>query len=239
MIRLPAMLCLVTLASFLTVSLPNAGADQAPRERQVLTVSATGTERIDATVADVRLAIEERGLTDEEARERMARRSNRLLDYLREQGVDRLKTSSLRLHPIYDYTKGTREIVGFQAMSVIEFRSDAADVAHVIDEAIARGANQVQNLVFTAPEETIEEARQRALRAATRLALDRADVVLEELGLERQRIVRIRVDATDTDPPFIPFHRMESRAMAADRSPTDVEAGQPEVQASVTLEIGY
>lgn len=233
-----SLIAVLFLATSLALpSLP--GAEPSPPERQILTVSATGTERIEATVADVRLAIEERGATDQEAREKMARRSNQLLAFLREQRVDRLKTTSLRLHPIYDYTKGAREVVGFQAMSVIEFRSDAADVAHVLDEAIARGANQVQDLTFTAPEETIEEARQQALRSATRLALQRADTVLEELGQERRRIVRIHIGALDSGPPFPPAPRMEMRALAADSTGTDVEAGQPEITASVTLEIGY
>ncbi len=213
--------------------------DQQPRERQVLTVSATGTERIQATVAEVRLAIQETALTDEEARERMARRSNRLLEYLRAEGVERLETTSLRLHPNYDYTKGDREIINYQAMSVIRFRSDVARVGSIIDEAIARGANQVQDLLFTAPEVEIEAARQQALRAATQLALQRADAVLEELGLERQRIIRIHVAADEPNSPF-PMPRKEAHAMtAADRAPTDVEAGEPSVSASVTLEIAY
>lgn len=210
-----------------------------PPERQILTVSATGTEHIEATVAEVRLAVEERGLTDEEARDRMARRSNRLLEYLREEKVERLETASLRLHPIYDYTKGDREVVGFQAMSVISFRTDVEGVAQIIDESIARGANQVQELVFTAPETEIEAARQEALRTATRLALDRADSVLNQLGLERRQIVRVHVAAVDPEGP-IPLHRAEAQAFSkADRAALDVEAGEPSVSASVTLEVAY
>lgn len=218
---------------------PAGGLENNPPERQILTLSATGTERIEATVADVRLAIEERGRTDEEARERMAQSSNRLLEFLRGQRVEQLRTTSLRLHPIYDYTKGDREVVGFQAMSVIEFRTDVSDVAPIIDEALARGANQVQDLVFTAPDEILEEARQRALRVATRLALQRADAVLSELGLERRRIVRIHVDAPPPNGSFPIGPRMEMRALAADRTETDIEAGESEISASVTLVIGY
>lgn len=230
-----------SLLLFLLVAVtlaPLANAEREPPERQILTVSATGSERIEATVADIRLAIEERGQTDEEARERMAQRSNSLLSFLREQGVDRLKTTSLRLHPIYDYTKGDREVVGFQAMSVIEFRSDTADAAHLIDEAIARGANQVQDLLFTAPEDVIEEARRRALRSATRLALARADAVLDELDLERRRIVRIHIGDEDSQAPISP-RRMERAMTSADRTTTDLEAGEPEIKATVTLEVGY
>lgn len=226
------------LASGLWLS-PAAMAEGHFPERQILTVSATGTERIQATVADVRLAVEERGLTDEEARSRMARRSNRLLEYLREAGVERLETTSLRLHPIYDYTKGDREIVGYQAMSVIRFRSESATVGPVIDEAIARGANQVQDLLFTAPEAEIEAARQRALRTAVKVGMQRADTVLEELRLERKEIVRVHLDPVDPEPPFVPLRGAEARAMATERPPSDLEAGEPAVTASVTLEIAY
>lgn len=209
-------------------------------ERQVLTVSATGTERIEATVAEVRLAIEERGMTDEEARNRMAKHTNNLLAYLREENVERLETTSLRLHPIYDYTKGDREIVGFQARSVIQFRTAVDQISQIIDESISRGANQVQDLVFTAPESEIEAARQRALRTATRLALERADAVLAELGLERRQIIRINLAPLEPEPP-IPLPRMEAQVFSAkeERSPTDVEAGQPTITASVTLELAY
>lgn len=213
-------------------------ADTLP-ERRILTVSATGTERIEATVADVRLAIEERGLTDEEARERMAERSNRILGFLREQAVDRLRTTALRLHPIYDYTQGDREIVGYQAMSVIEFRGNASEVGLIIDEAIARGANQVQDLTFTAPEETIEQARRVALRTATNLALQRADAVLETLGLRRERIIRIQIEPANRNGPVYPVRAMQARAYGAESASTDLEADEPEIQATVTLEVGY
>lgn len=214
--------------------------DEHRPERQVLTVSATGTERIEATVAEVRLAIEERGMSDEEARNRMAKQTNRLLAYLREENVERLETTSLRLHPIYDYTKGDREIVGFQARSVIQFRTGVDQISQIVDESISRGANQVQDLIFTAPESEIEAARQRALRTATRLALERADAVLAELGLERGRIIRINLAPLEPDPP-IPLPRMEAQAFSAkeERAPTDVEAGQPTISASVTLEVSY
>ncbi len=228
-----------------SVSLANAQADASAMhphhtaERQVLTVSATGSERIETTVAEVRLAIEERGMSDEEARDRMARRSQRLLEFLRGEKVERLETASLRLHPIYDYTKGDRQIVGFQAMSVVSFRTGVERVAALIDEAIQRGANQVQDLVFTAPEATIEAARQEALRAATRTALARADAVLGELGLERQRIIRIHIGSHDPHPP-VPLMRAEAQSFAAsDRASTDVEAGEQVVEATVTLEISY
>jgi uncharacterized protein len=237
MIRL---LLALSLTGIPLAATSGAASDEHPDRRAVLTVSAMGTERVGATVADVRLAIEERGLTDEEARTRMARRSNQLLEYLRGADVTRLETTSLRLHPIYDYTKGDREVVGFQAMSVVRFRADAARVGHIIDESIARGANQVQDLVFTAPETEIEAARQRALRAATRIALQRADAVLDELGLERRAIVRVQVEAVEPDPPVFPQRRAEARALAtADRPPLDVGGGDPAVNASVTIEIAY
>ncbi len=208
-------------------------------EHSLLTVSATGTERIAATKADVRLAIEERGATDVEARERMGRRSSALMDFLRGENVERLETLALRLHPIYDYTQGNREVVGHQAMMVISFRADAAGVGFIVDEAIARGANQVQDLAFTAPESEIEEARLQALRTATALALKRADAVLEELGLTREKIHRIHLSATEEPPPVVPFRAMEARSTTADRRGTDLESGEPEIKATVTLEIRY
>ena len=226
------------------IALPLAGQDDAtiPAERfdrPLLTVSATGTERITATKADVRLAIEERGATDVEARERMGRRSSALMEFLRGENVERLETLALRLHPIYDYTQGNREVVGHQAMMVISFRADATGVGFIVDEAISRGANQVQELVFTAPESEIEDARLRALRTATGLAMKRADAVLEELGLTREKIHRIHLTTTEEPPPVVPFRAMEARTASADRRGTDLEGGEPEIEATVTLEIVY
>jgi len=209
-------------------------------DRRRLTVSAAGKERITATKADVRLAIEERGATDTEARERMAQRSGALLTFLRDEGVERLETRALRLHPIYDYTRGDREIVGYQAVAVVRFTGQANTIGYLIDEAIARGANQVQELIFTADEEEIEQARQRALQSATRLALARASAVLGELNLTPQQIHRIQLGSPEDEAPIFPPMRPDARAAAApERSATELEASEPEVRALVTLEIHY
>jgi uncharacterized protein len=210
-------------------------------ELQVLTVTATGSQRITATKADVRLAVEERGVTDEEARLRMADRAQTLLDFLRRQEVERLETATLRLHPIYDYTRGDRDVVGFQAMTVIRFRTNTADLDFVVGEAIARGANQVQDILFTAPDEEIEQARQEALRIATRLALQRAQTVLTELERAPRKIIRIRLSSQDDHPPVFPAaRRSDARTPTQDRAATpDSESGEPTVSATVTLEISY
>jgi uncharacterized protein len=235
MIRILLFVSTLAAVSATSADLPSS-ADR-PAERNIITISALGTDRVTASKADVRLAIEERGATDGEARERMARRSNTVLDFLRGENVERLETLALRLHPIYDYTRGDREVTAFQAMTVIRFRSDARSVGFIVDEAIARGANQVQELRFTAPEAEIEQARQRALQQATRIALERGEAILRELGLTRKEIVRIHASPGDEQSPSFPMPRMEMRA--ADRSPTDLEAGEPEIHATVTLEISY
>lgn len=231
---------ILLFAAGLAAIVPLSGqAETVSQDRQVLTVSAVGTERLAATKADVRLAIEERAATDHEAREAMARRTGNLLDFLREEGVERLETLALRLNPIYDYTRSEREIVGYQAMTVIRFRADASTVGFLIDEALAHGANQVQDLVFTAPEPEIEEARHRALRSATRLALTRAEAVLDELGLSRQDIIRIHLASHDDEGTVFPSRRADGRSSSGDRNAPDVEGGEPEIRVSVTLEVSY
>lgn len=229
---------LLCLPAGLWAALANPSAGQPDGERQVLTVSATGVERIPATVADIRMGIEERASTDEEARERMAARSSQLLEFLRAEGVERLETQGLRLHPIYDYTRGDREVVGYQAVTVVRFRTEAGTAGFLVDEAIGQGANQIQDLVFTAPEDQVEEARQQALRKATRVALERAEAVLGELGLEWQTILRIRIEPTDDEPPVVPMRSVDSRSGSRDRG-SEMEGEEPEVRATVTLELSY
>lgn len=208
--------------------------------RQILNVSGSGRERVRATLADVRLAVEKRGATPEEAQRRMVERANPLIDYLRGQNLQQLETVSLHVQPIHDYSRGTQEIVGYQAMTVVRFRAEADEVSVIIDQAMQRGANQLQGLSFTAPEEVIEAARQKALRQAARLAQRRARAVLDELGLEEGRIVAIDLSPVD-DQPVWPMRgaRFEAARATADHAPPEVEAGEQEILAQVSLQISY
>lgn len=236
-------LALIAATAIFSLSIPARSASgnetDFDEKSSILTVSATGKERVSASVADVRLAVEERGETHDEARGRMAERVGSLLDYLRRENVDRLETASLQLHPIHDYTAGDRPVVGYQASVVVRFRVEVPRVTEIIDRSLASGANQVQELVFTAPEDEIEEARRTAARAASSLALQRADTVLEELELQRVNIHRIDVNTQDDRPPPSPVRRMETRGATQERAAVDIEAGEHEITATVTLQVRY
>ncbi len=209
------------------------------RRDQILTVSAQGLERIPATVAVIRLAVEERGANPEEARAAMARRTGPLLEFLRGQPVNQLETSTVRIQPIHDYSRNRAEIVGYQAVTAVTFRAAAELAGALIDQSLAEGANQLQDLRFTAGEESREEARRSALRQAARLARERAAAVMEELGLEEGRVVRVQIGA-DAEGPVYPMRQLEMMRATADASPsTEVEAGDEEVTARVSLDISY
>ncbi|MEX2381072.1 MAG: hypothetical protein WD490_01705 [Opitutales bacterium] len=60
-------------------------------------------------------------------------------------------------------TRGLSFVTGGLFLFLLFFRVSADRAGSLIDQSIAEGANRVERLAFTATQEQIEEARQRAM----------------------------------------------------------------------------
>ncbi|MEM9165002.1 MAG: SIMPL domain-containing protein [Cyanobacteria bacterium P01_F01_bin.4] len=226
----------------LTVGLINTAAI-APVEAQeplsrVLTVTGQGSESISATLAQVQLGVEAQGETAEAVQQEIAQRSSAVIELLRSQNVDKLQTTGIRLNPQYNYDGDRPRIVGYTGSNTVSFQMPTDQVGTLLDDVIAAGANQINNVSFVATDDALDAARDTALQGATADAQAQANVVLDSLNLSAQEIVGIQVNNANPPTPIPYAARAQTLEIAADVS-TPVEGGEQTVNARVTLQIRY
>jgi uncharacterized protein len=120
-------------------------------------------------------------------------------------------------------------IVGYVVTNIVRVRiPDVRAAGKVVDLALKQGANEVQRLIFTL--KNPEPVQAEALKLAAGKARTRATALAGALGLKLGNVVS--VSDSDQGRP-VPFAEV-SRA-ALDSNATQLEAGNLDVQASVTV----
>lgn len=232
-----SMLLTATLLLLTIVSPSNA---QERKPLRTLTASGRGIVTIPTTISQIRLAIEVQAKTSTTAQQEAAKRSNRVVAYLKTQKVDKLQTTGINLNPIYIYPNGgTPKISGYTATNSISFQVTTDRAGTILDAAVSNGATRIDGVNFVAGAKAINAAQLQALKQATQDAERQADAVLTTLNLKRREIIGIQINSTSSPNPVpMPMVRAEKLADSS-AAPTPVIGGEQQVEAAVTLDIGY
>ncbi|MEG4343733.1 SIMPL domain-containing protein [Microcoleus sp. A003_D6] len=226
-------LCLtLTLVSFV-------GLDPAVAQEQrlrTLSVTGRGVEAIPTTQTQVRLGVEVVGKTAAEVQQEAARRSSAVVELLRSRQVEKLETAGITLSPTYSYQNEQPRLIGYTATNTVSFRINTASAGTLLDDAVNAGATRIDGVSFVAADSAIEQARKQALKKATQDAQSQADAVLSALNLKRGDILGIQVNGAIAPPPM---YRQLARLGGAADATTPVVGGEQQIEASVTLQIGY
>ncbi|MEM1310620.1 MAG: SIMPL domain-containing protein [Cyanobacteria bacterium P01_H01_bin.153] len=209
----------------------------AQESTRVLTVTGTGQESIETTLAQVSVGVEIEAETAEAAQQAAARRSTAVVELLQERTVDQLQTTGIRLNPQYGSFDSQRAPTGYIATNTVSFEVPIETVGSLLDDAVAAGATRIQGVNFRASDAAIADARDTALRNAVADAQRQAQAVLGALNFTSQEILGIQVNGA-VPPIPLPEPRLAQLAEAADVS-TPVVGGEQTVTANVTLQIRY
>jgi hypothetical protein len=211
-------------------------ADRDHPEIPLLTVNGTGDARVAPDVATVRLGITRQTNSAQTAQSKVNEVAQAILAAVTRTGLDRkqIQTSQLTLHPVYAPQKPESSeppaIVAYRATNVITIRiEDLAKSGEVIDAGLKAGANELQGVTFSLKDDT--EAREKALRQASREAQSKARVISESLGLRLGAVHEVQETGVTIQQPFFANAMM---ARAADAG-TPVSPGEITVNASVTV----
>jgi uncharacterized protein YggE len=236
----PVISILLTASLVLLVGI-DPGTTQERKPARTLTASGKGIVTIPTTLSQVRLAIEVSGKTPTTAQQEAARRSTQVMNYLKTQQVDKLQTTGINLNPTYTYSNGGKpQLVGYTATNSISFRVVTERAGGILDTAVKNGATRIDGVSFVASELAISTAQLQALKQATQDAQRQADAVLATLSLKRKEVIGIQIGSASTPPPIPLAEGMIRTKLASDVAPTTpVVGGEQQVEASVTLDIGY
>lgn len=212
---------------------------QAPVERPpgTITTHAMARGRLANTVADVSIGVEAHAATVAATQAALSTGSGKLMAYLRQQGVERLRTEQLSITPQTVADKGKPErIVGYDGSVQASFRVPAERLDNVVAGALASGGNDLERTAIVPRESEMDAERARLAAEAAKTALSQAGAVAAATGRHLGAIKQIDVDPAP-DMPFPAPRMMRAQAMPAPPAPVATEAGDVEITASVTLTV--
>jgi len=164
---------------------------------------------------------------------------NKVLNALLSVGVmkNETSTSEFSISPNYNYSQGRSLLTGFTATNSIQIDSSSVNnTAKWIDTAIAAGANNVNNVVFTLSDKKLEETKNLLIKEAISNARTRADIAASILGLKVVGVKWASVNEFESPPPQPLLASQPFTATpAAARTATPIISGQEQVSTNVRV----
>ncbi|MGY6632496.1 MAG: SIMPL domain-containing protein [Alkalilacustris sp.] len=215
------------LVSGLAVAAPG------PAVAAEITVSAEGRATVAPDMATLRLGVRERAETAQAALQATSDATAALLEVLSGAGVagDDIQTSELSLQPVWRGDRDGQEITPqqFEAANTVTVQlRDLDAVGEVVSAAVAAGANRFEGLSFGVTD--MDDALDRARRAAVAEALRRGVLLAEAAGIAPPPVQRIIEDGAQAPRPMA----LRSAEMDMGASPP-IAPGELTVSARVTV----
>jgi uncharacterized protein len=195
-----------------------------------LSVSGRGEVSVAPDAATLVFAVETLADTAAEAAAENARLTASVRRALAQRGVadDAVGTAGYQLQPRYRYDRERQRLEGYIARNTIRLKTtELGQVGRLIDTAVQAGAGRVQSVQFT--RQDTSEARRLALGGA--IAAARADA--EAMAAAAGGTLGELIELSTTQPPVVPFARMEAATMRAAAPETDISPGDLTVDAHV------
>ena len=157
------------------------------KETKTISISADGKVTVSPDTAKISFSVVTDGQTAEEVQQKNTQVMNKVIDYVKSNGVDAqdIKTTNYNLYPRYDYINGKQTPAGYNLNQTLEVKiRDLAKVGQILTGAIARGANQVSGVEYTVddPDAFRAQARAQAFTKAQTKAKELTKLVGVRLG---------------------------------------------------------
>lgn len=185
--------------------------------------------------AFVSVSVESRDKNPGNAQKQTATAMDAVRKKLAQSGVkdDQIRTTAYDLQLEFDFDKGRQIPRGYVARDMIEVRlDDVTQVGAVIDAAVAAGATNIGGVRFDLKDRDALE--REALKKAVADGRARAEAAAAGAGVAVAGVLRIEEQRTFAPPPG-PVPMMMRTAAAEAAPPTQIDAGQIEIRARVTL----
>jgi uncharacterized protein len=216
---------LAAVVAFAGVGRPDSASGSSPSTRGV---TVTGTGSVDAVPnrAGLVVGVSTDATTARTALAANAEKAARVIEALRSAGVAKhdLQTADVSVSPIWN-DQGRKD--GFAAHSSVQVKvREVGRAGAILDAAVAAGATETSGPSFDRGDR--EALYRSALKAAFADARAKAATLVGEAGVSLGRVLRIEESPVASGP--VPMY-----ARAMERSPTPVEPGTEEVQATISV----
>lgn len=217
------------------------------------TISVSGMGEVFAVPdqATFSVTVREEGADVADAQEKATEKSNAIIKYLKDQGVEEenIKTISYNVNPKYEWEQaascdrgycppGRQTLVGFEVWQSLEVKvDDPKKAGDLLSGVGSKGASEVSGLSFTIEDE--DELKAEARDMAIAEAREKADQLAAQLGVSIVRVVGFYEDAGGYQPYYgkggASFD-MAVRSEAAMVAPApDLPAGENKIVSNVNV----
>ncbi len=224
---------LVTLSTdALSASMQDHDDDQPVRK---ISVTGEGTSYAVPDTATIQSGVVTQSKTAKEALQANSAAVVKMLDELKNMGIDEkdLQTSRFNVNPVYDRgPRGQEEpkVTGYRVTNQVAVKvRDISQLGTLLDKVVDAGGNQISGIQFELDDENavINQARVNAVKDARA----RADLYAAAAGVKVGNVISISEVSFNQPQPMYRLGVMESRAGSV-----PVEAGQQAFTASVRVE---
>lgn len=218
---------LLVAAAIAGVAQPRLGRSATPSTGTEITVTGNGT--VDATPdqASFDFGVTTQGSTAAEALSRNDSEAGRIIDALKNAGIDdsKIQTTQVSLWP--QTSSNGNAIVGYQASNSVHVTAALGKAGALVDAAVGAGANNVDGPNLDTADKSALYGD--ALKNALADAKGKAQAIADGAGLTLGNLVKVS-EGGNPSPP-VPMFATASRGEAD----PPIEAGTQQIQASVTV----
>jgi uncharacterized protein YggE len=173
------------------------------RMERTITVSGTGTVKVEPNIAHISTGVVAEGATAKEAIARNTAAMSKLVDGLKKSGIAAgdIQTTTFNVGPRYTQPKDGKPpaINGYQVTNQVRLTiRNVAKLGDLLDEAITLGANQVNHIAFDV--ENAEALKDEARKQAVVNARKRAELYAAAAGVSLGDVLRIAEDGAEVNP---------------------------------------
>lgn len=203
-------------------------------DNDTITVTAVSTVQETPDIAKISFGVTTRADTAAAAQKRNTGDVDKVIDKLKALGVDEksIQTSGYSMYPDYDYNNNNA-IIGYNVETSLTISDQKiSDVGSIITECVNAGINNINDIEYTCStyDEKYLTALQQAVAAADTKAAALAEACHRQLGL----VTSMTEGYQDTSARYKNANTSLDAA-AAEESAFNVQPGQMEINAQVTV----
>lgn len=209
-------------------------AETVEKDKGYISVNLSTIKEISPNQAEISIGIETSDKSLQKASNENKAIANKVYSTLKSLlGVDDyIKTNNYSARPQYTYTKENKKILDkYVVSSTVTIKTKKIDlVSMLIDDSIAQGATNIENLQFNAVD--YDGACNDALSEITKKAYTQAGTVAKSINSQLTGIKAINVTCnTDTNPR--PMYVMAMKNAMDNASATPIESGKIKIYANI------